>query len=377
MTTIVFQPPNRIGVGHISRLSAIALALKKLDPAVKTPFVLEGGGDAFLDALCLPYLCLPSSHAMHRTDAWNHWQTDAKLEMSRKISASILQTLETSLIVFDTIPQPACAFAALEANIPIALCLRAIKDPESYAEMIGWLSPHISMVLIPHTNAAFTPPPIFSCPCFYVGEIVRTPAAVEHAATSDAGRQVLITGGGGGYSETVSFYNRAVRAVAEAMKLDRRISARLVTGPLFSEWHLLELADGVQVMPFEKNMFQAMAAADLIICQGGYNTIAEVGQTGTPALCVPAFRGWDDQFERCRQFAASRANVRSLESEDLPAMTNAILEMAWMPREPKPSGGRIAAVLAAERLLALASQTTARSLVPVESSASRRQDLPC
>jgi hypothetical protein len=41
--TILFQPPNRIGLGHMSRLIAIALAVRQTAPGTRTPFVIEGG----------------------------------------------------------------------------------------------------------------------------------------------------------------------------------------------------------------------------------------------------------------------------------------------------------------------------------------------
>ena len=41
--TVLFHGPNRIGLGHLNRLSAIALALKKKSPHVRPLFAVEGG----------------------------------------------------------------------------------------------------------------------------------------------------------------------------------------------------------------------------------------------------------------------------------------------------------------------------------------------
>jgi predicted glycosyltransferase len=41
--TVLFHPLNHLGLGHINRLSVIALALREIDQNVRTPFVVEGG----------------------------------------------------------------------------------------------------------------------------------------------------------------------------------------------------------------------------------------------------------------------------------------------------------------------------------------------
>ena len=71
--TVLFHPLNHIGLGHINRLSVIALALREVDKNIRTPFVVEEAAHVLLDALGLPYVPLPSSHAMNDTAAWEAW----------------------------------------------------------------------------------------------------------------------------------------------------------------------------------------------------------------------------------------------------------------------------------------------------------------
>ena len=52
--TVLFHPLNHIGLGHINRLSVIALALHELDNNVRTPFVVEEAAHVLLDAFSLP-----------------------------------------------------------------------------------------------------------------------------------------------------------------------------------------------------------------------------------------------------------------------------------------------------------------------------------
>src|ERR1700736_3632556 len=47
--TIVFQAPNGIGLGHIIRMLAIAVAVGKRDPAAVLPIVVEGGSHSLIE----------------------------------------------------------------------------------------------------------------------------------------------------------------------------------------------------------------------------------------------------------------------------------------------------------------------------------------
>ena len=55
--------------------------------------------------------------------------------------------------------------------------------------------------------------------------------------------------------------------------------------------------------------------------------MAELVQLGTPAICVPGERGFDDQFERVREIAAARLSVRAYEGVDPTELSNLMSEM--------------------------------------------------
>jgi UDP-N-acetylglucosamine:LPS N-acetylglucosamine transferase len=123
----------------------------------------------------------------------------------------------------------------------------------------------------------------------------------------------------------------------------------LVTGPLFNDWWKLNLVDGVRVIPFDPYLSSTFASADVIICQAGYNTIAEVTQLGVPAICVPADRDMDDQYARAEQAAASNRNFHVCMASEGDRLTNLIDQCLQAPpgtkfRDPvSPSGAQKAA----------------------------------
>jgi len=308
--TVLFQPPNHVGLGHINRLSAIALALRKLDPSIRTPFVVEGAAHVLLDVLGLPYIPLPSSHLMEESDSWAGWTKDERSELASEISGAIIKSINPQIVVFDCFPNLALASAALKSKLPIVLCLREMRELDGYLAHIRELLPCISLLLIPHESNAFELPETLHAKSRFVGQIVRpiktAPDRIQHSTRP----LVVITGGGGGYPGTVKFYNLAINALACLHQDHPTLQGRLIAGPLFQDWLRLESVRGIAVIPFEPDMNGAFAAADLVISVAGYNTVAELQQIRTKAILVPAERMWDDQFARARRAAQPRSNFR-------------------------------------------------------------------
>jgi predicted glycosyltransferase len=66
----------------------------------------------------------------------------------------------------------------------------------------------------------------------------------------------------------------------------------MITGPFMpksSREHLKKRAKqyGIKSLPFHPQMEQLIAAADLVISMGGYNTVCEILSQQTPALIIP------------------------------------------------------------------------------------------
>ena len=59
----------------------------------------------------------------------------------------------------------------------------------------------------------------------------------------------------------------------------------------------------VQIVPYLEDSVSAMAAADLVVCMAGYNTLAEVLNLGRKALVIPRAGPSAEQQMRCRLFA--------------------------------------------------------------------------
>jgi len=295
---VLFHVTARLGLGHLNRLSAIALALHQIHPSLRTPFAIQGEGRLLLEALGLCCVLLPSGPARRETQNWDLQMSDKRHTILAEAALEILGRVKPRIVVFDCFPIPEFAEASITSGIPIVLCLRQMKDLARYLHHAQSILPHIKLILIPHDENAFDLPEEIQNKSCFVGQISRPIKGRRQPNNRLDAPHIVITGGGGGSSSAVDFYNLAIRAILELRKEYPKLESRLIAGPLFRGWHQLEPIEGLPVIPFEADTLGAFASADLVISQAGYNTVAELEQVGTKAILVPAERTWDDQFAR-------------------------------------------------------------------------------
>jgi predicted glycosyltransferase len=353
--TILFHPANRTGLGHLNRLSAIALALRQIDESIRTPFVVDGASHVLLDVLGLPHLPLPSRYDMldAPTACWRAWPEAHRLAVSNEISRAIIGSIKPNVMVIDCFPARALVWAALERDVPIVLCLREMKNLDRYMADMSDLFPHMTLILAPHEAGAFQLPESVRAKSCFVGRIVRPIGAVQSNHQDPERPRIVISGGGGGYPGTVEFYNLALKALSEVRRSYPKSEGRLITGPLFKDWYQLNIVNGVSVVPFDPDSIGTFAAADLVICQSGYNTVTELEQVRTKAILVPAERMSDDQFARANRAAKQNPNFRIFEGSEASELAHLTVEFLKRPVTPLPCGMPTGAMRAAEKLCVL------------------------
>ncbi len=100
---------------------------------------------------------------------------------------------------------------------------------------------------------------------------------------------ILVTAGGGGDGcELLDHY----LTMHDFFPTSLPFKSLMITGPFMpktSREHLKKKAQcyGIRSQPFHPQMEQLIAAADLVISMGGYNTICEILSQQTPALIIP------------------------------------------------------------------------------------------
>lgn len=113
---------------------------------------------------------------------------------------------------------------------------------------------------------------------------------------------LITTGGGGDGMEVIDHY----LAMHDYYPTSLPFKSIIITGP-FMPKHVREgfrkraKKFGIKTLPFHPKMEELMAAADLVISMGGYNTICEILTQQTPALIIPRETPRKEQLIRARR----------------------------------------------------------------------------
>lgn len=285
---ILFQSHNRRGLGHLMRGLNLARAIHQLDRQTDIVFHAR---NASAKEMCAPeFRAIVESEASSST----HW-------------AEVVRALRPSVLVYDTMLPTDAAEAFLAPDARRVFVMRKVKDERQDAVLAHPFLEFIDLVLIPHTRDEFGGelPQSLDARSAFVGPIVRLPDAKRQKAlraTYGLKRgDFLLTStvGGGGFAEQAETFFDAVYAIHhEVQAAVPRLRHLVIQGPIFGR--TLEPLPGMTVVPYEPDLVDLLAMSDLVIAEGGYNTVHEIRVARTPAVFLPSPRNLDDQEERVR-----------------------------------------------------------------------------
>lgn len=343
----LFQVRNRRGMGHLMRALNIAAALRQADPMSR---ITLHGRSAPPAGLCPDDMQVIVEDADNNSSSW----------------VATLRREEPDVVIYDTmLPDGEEPFAA---HTRLAYVMRKCMPEQQEAVYSHPLLPRMSAILIPHLASQFeaVPPPAVAAVCRFVGPIVRRARPglapelrLRHGI--DRGDFLLVStvGGGGFESQADRFFEIVMTAHAKVHLALPRLRHLVVLGPNYAK----EIAPtgGLRVIRFEPELVSLLALADLVVAEGGYNTVNELLMTSTPAIFVPSVRGKDDQFERVLVLGElGRARVidpRNADAAD--QLAHALIELYSDPaalhrmRERAAPAADFGNDLAAEHLIAL------------------------
>jgi predicted glycosyltransferase len=122
----------------------------------------------------------------------------------------------------------------------------------------------------------------------------------------DADAELIVAMAGGG-ADAYPLFDALLEAVP-VLTAERRREVVVVTGPFLPAELVADLQTRAQGLPVHlvtsvQDSLSHMAAADLIVAMGGYNTTAEILSVGKPALLVPRAGPSAEQTMRVSRFA--------------------------------------------------------------------------
>jgi predicted glycosyltransferase len=287
---ILFRCPGKRGLGHLVRGLNIAREIRALDPHADVRFYTRGAAAPALVGGEFRCVVEPGGDGLA---AWDRLVADHRPDV----------------VVDDTLLRD--EGGALPDGVRRAYVMRKSRDERHAAIVASGLLARVDVVIVPHTEAEFghALPAALRARSVFTGPIIRRPTTAgaervraRYGAAGDA-FLLVSTAGGGGFADT------AAQLFATAAAAHRRLAGRLdgfrhvvVRGPNFTG--AIDALPGMTVVDFEAEMVDLLATADLVLAEGGYNTVNELRLARTPAVFVPGERAYDDQAERVAALAA-------------------------------------------------------------------------
>jgi len=263
----------------------------------------------------------------------------------------VIRVFAPDVVVYDTLlpKEPTLASCATPArSIYIMRKCQEVRQQEIFRNPI---LAQIDRLLIPHTPAefAYQIPDALKPKSFFVGPIVR-PLCQETQeglrkkyGISEKNFLLISTVGGGGFTEQHAAFFATVCDVHQRLYPSLpHLQHLVIQGPNFNHSHqAFSCQPGMTVIAHEPELSNLFALANLVIAEGGYNTVTEIRLAKTPAIFLPSKRKYDDQQERVQ---ALQQQGLAFVFTDYPAeqIAQKIVEFAASPQSARDIRARYA-----------------------------------
>lgn len=350
---VLFYSHDSFGLGHIRRTLSLCETLRA---RYEQASLLVLTGSSSISSLPMPtgvdWVKLPCvtkvGNGAYRS-RFLPLAFDAMRNLRRGIIYSTTQAYRPSLVFVDNVPlglegELRSTLEWLRGRAPearIVLTLRdVIDEPERvmaswresgtteaverlFDDIVVFGSPDIFDIV-----SEYRWPQTLAAKCHYAGYIRREPRGhvsdTRAQWSRGADRLILVTvGGGGDGGPLVEHYLAGLEAAGSA-GIGASVHTLVVCGPEMSittrdRIRTLHAHRGdVTFVDFSSDLVTLMAAADVVVSMGGYNTICEVLSLGKPAVVMPRRHPRLEQWIRCTRMAA-RGLLRVVHPDHNPA----------------------------------------------------------
>lgn len=304
------------GLGHLSRLIAITEELRLLSTLPLVPLFLCETDSRLLEAYGYRFIPIPDRDKAVRYG----WPYDIPSLTALSVGAieAIVDSWRPAIIIHDThLWEPLVRLGSGVGAKQVAI-VRRTPNFKGFLRSNKSTLEEMDLVLFPDDGSSDNRnvEKILQCPTEHVGEI-RRPSLSQDVAQDrlpPSGIRILVTSGGGGLPTTGTFLEDASSAIAALHLKDLQVT--FVPGPLFGGHICYSGTATVVVLPFVSDMVMLAGKHDVVVCQGGYNTIAELRHVGCCVVCVPQPLDSDDQFQRAAEIAATNHKFQIAHSRD-------------------------------------------------------------
>jgi UDP-N-acetylglucosamine--N-acetylmuramyl-(pentapeptide) pyrophosphoryl-undecaprenol N-acetylglucosamine transferase len=349
---ILLYAVNGRGLGHLTRLVAIARWLRRLGPfvgGVQLCFITTSEADHLLWQEGFTSFKVPSRAGLPTSDS----ERAVILSMARQAVTGWISNFAPDVLVVDTIARG--AFGELPG------VMESARRRVLVTRQMRALSPDVAQATVGYDRLLLTEdaPTLDGAPagsldrCVTVGPVLRR-ESVELLSRASARKAlgiphhasaVLVTSGGGGDTQQLG-------ALASVLEAHSDAHIVVAAGPLHRSGFNNDIprTARVQVMT-DVNLADHLRAFDLAVSAGGMNALHELHQAEVFALVRPQDRELDDQEARGRRLAECGAGAVLPKGTSLLEVARAVVDALGRSFPPSAPARRNDARICAAHIL--------------------------
>ncbi|MES2731997.1 MAG: glycosyltransferase [Bacteroidota bacterium] len=324
---VLFYAVNGVGLGHLTRLLAIAQQLKKVNPDTDLFFITSSDADNLLSKEGIPYVHLPSKTVVSQSGTLTYRKLG---RMYAALVNPIFDHFQPHVLVVDTMVTGSFhdLLNVLRFGSCFKLFIHRARKMEAYDQGTVQAQRFYDLVIAPHyQHSEVIPMPVgFEVPLYWSGPLMlldhtEAPNRAWVRQKLNIGQEDLLAfvslGGGGDTSNTTTF-GILLRSLAQYSNLKI-----LLAEGLLSDGN--ELDDLLEEIPALRNRIirtteypvaRLFKGVDFALAAAGYNTFHELMHFGVPTIFIPKPRGYDDQLARATQAETRGAAFVCEENDD-------------------------------------------------------------
>jgi UDP-N-acetylglucosamine--N-acetylmuramyl-(pentapeptide) pyrophosphoryl-undecaprenol N-acetylglucosamine transferase len=306
---VVCYAVNGTGVGHVTRLLAIARWMRRytaaMDQKLEVWFLTSSEADGLVFAEGFAAFKIPSKTIVAEAGI----DRRAYVALAKQWVWHTLGLLRPDLLIVDTFPRGSFGelLSALDLCRAAAFIYRPVRREVAEREDFQAMLSLYDLLLVPETGAEVVVPGGAKGQVVDVGpilgrerwELLPREVARERLGIREAEKCVYVSAGGGGDRDA----ERQIHGAVDALSADPSMSVVVGAGPLYRGAPF----PGVTILP--GRVAEWSLAFDAAVSAAGYNTFGELMFAGVPTAFLPQHKLADDQAARAERAALAGAGV--------------------------------------------------------------------